>query len=146
MESDFSGRLWKNSPLVSRTQAQNLQTRGQSTPSAPVKNHTPTEETQKYSTVLLQGSTFWIFQTFFLSQVISSLLLQDIYPPSRHNLVQTEIAEICWNCFHVRLRLLGTWRDPIFLLEEDRQSTLVGKERALVTTRKASLEFNFGSK
>lgn len=62
--------------------------------------------------------------------------------PSRQKLVQADLLKLLSSC---QMRLLGTWMDQI-LLGKKRESTLVGKERALVATRKTSLEFTFGSK
>lgn len=72
--------------------------------------------------------------TFFITGNFQPII-QDIYPPSRHNLVQADVLKLL-SC---QMRLHGTWKDQI-LLGKDRESTLVGKERALVMTRKASLE------
>lgn len=141
LDSDFSARLWTNSPLVSRTQAQSLQTHGQSTPSAPVKKHTNRGDT-KIQQCYSKAAHFGFSRLFFFTTGNFHPFTTGHLSPSRQKLVQADLLKLLSSC---QMRLLGTWMDQI-LLGKKRESTLVGKERALVATRKTSLEFTFGSK
>lgn len=127
MESDFLVRLWTNSPLVNRTQAQSLQTHGQSTPSVPERKaqqqrgHKNT--TQSYS----NAADF----------VLSNPFLYHSSFPAHHyimiiSLLETICCEqICWNCFHARWGCL-VQRDQILAWRNTDSTT--SKEREILVT------------